>query len=63
MVNHNKRLLIVTDLCPNIVSLQETFLKQKDKNYQISNHIQESGLKTSEGTWIIIRNSIPLNQI
>ena len=29
--NHNKLLLLLTDLCPDIVSLQEIFLKQDNK--------------------------------
>ena len=34
--NHNKSLLLLTDLCLDIVSLQEIFLKHDDKIKRLS---------------------------
>ena len=65
--NRNELLLLLMDLEPAIICLQETFLKTNDdiiiKNYKAYNYIHNTGHQASGGASILIRNDIPQSKI
>ena len=65
--NINELHLQIATLCPALLCLQETFLKQNDniniKNYEQYNYTHDTGNRASGGTSILIRNDIPQSKI
>ena len=63
--NINELLLLITQECPSIICLQETFLKHCDniniRNYEMLNYTHDSGGRASGGVSVLIRNDIPHN--
>ena len=61
--NYNEVLILLTLLGPNVLCLQETFLKVNDKidfkNYSIYNFINEDCQRASGGASIVVNNKTP----
>lgn len=60
-------ILLISNQLPDVVCLQETFLKENDtlniKNYSLYNYINKQTEKNSRGTTIIINNKIAHKEI
>ena len=65
--NFNELHLLVTGLCPSIISLQVTFLKPTDnliiRGYTLYNHIHQTGDMASGGSSIVVNSSVPQSLI
>ena len=65
--NRNEPLLLVTNLQPAMICLQETFIKVNDnikiKSYESFNHIHDTDHTASGGVSVLIRNDIPQSKI
>ena len=61
--NLNEPLLLIGSLCPMMICLQETFLKENDNvticNFASYNYIDNNTNRASGGTSILINNKIP----
>ena len=59
--------LLITQGCPEVICLHETFVKSGDriniKNYQLFNYIYDPGCSASGGVSILIRNEIPHSKV
>lgn len=65
--NRNELLFLIEDLCPSIIYLQETFLKDNEnidiKNYTSNNFFSNSINRTLGGNSILVKNNIPQRKI
>ena len=65
--NINDLLLLITQECPSIICLQETFLIHCDniniRNYEMFNYTRDSGGRASGGVLVLIRKDIPHSKI
>ena len=65
--NLNELLLLIGNLCPTVICLQETFLKEKDTitihNLTSYDYVNNNTDRASDGTSILIHNKIPQSRI
>ncbi|MCG7877158.1 MAG: reverse transcriptase domain-containing protein [Candidatus Thiodiazotropha endolucinida] len=65
--NFNELLILTTLFSPNVICLQETFLKTTDnisfKDYSMYNHIITDNQKASGGTSILVKSNVPHRKI
>lgn len=65
--NINELLLLIADINPAVICLQEIFLKSDNKTnlkeYQHFTYIKDSNLRASGGTSILVRNNVPHSHI
>ena len=65
--NINELILLITQECPSIICLQETFLKHCDniniRNYEMFNYTHNSGGRASGGVSVLTRKDIPYSKI
>ena len=65
--NLNELFILISNLLPAIICLQETFLKHDQtlniKNFTQYNHINNTDQRASGGATILIRNDIPQSEI
>ena len=64
--NYNEILILMSIFSPNVICLQETFLKQSDNvgfsDFKMSNYICPDGQRASGGTSIMVKSSVPHSQ-
>ena len=65
--NYNELLLLIMGICPAVVCLQETFLKETDNininNFTSYNYINTNNERASGGTSVIVNNRVPQSEI
>ena len=65
--NYNKLLLLIAELNPTAICLQETFKKHNDKpdtkTFEQYDNIHGTGQRASGGVSILIKKNIPQNKI
>ena len=65
--NLNELILLIAGICPAIICLQETFLKENNttniKHYTFYNYINKDTDRASGGTSILVKNEIPQRPI
>ena len=64
--SHEELSVLIAELNPSLICLQETFLKNNKltyQGYQSYNYIHNSGSRASGGVSILIRNNIPQSEI
>ena len=61
--NYNEILILMSLFSPNVICLQEIFLKQSDnisfRHFNMFNYISPDGQRASGGTSIMVKSSVP----
>ena len=64
--NYNEILILMSLFSPSVICLQETFFKQSDnisfRDLKMFNYICPDGQRTSGGTSIMVKSSVPHGQ-